>query len=45
MHEFDIHAVTVVAENLDLVFVDDVATMTADEVFAKLVLDGFCGTT
>ena len=39
--EFDVHAVAVVAEDLYLVLVDDVATVTADEVLAKLVLNGF----
>lgn len=43
--EPDVHAVTVVAENLYLVFVNDIATVATDEVVTEFVFYGLSGAT
>ena len=44
MHEADVHAVAVVAEDAYLALVDKVATVATDEPTAELGLDGLGGT-
>lgn len=44
MHKLNVHAIAVVAEDLNLIFINDVATVTAYEILAKLVLDSLGGT-
>ena len=39
VRQLDVHAIAVITEYLNLIFIDDVATVTTDEVFAKLILD------
>ena len=43
MHKLYIHTVTVVAENLNLVLIYNIATVATDKVLTELVLDGLGG--
>ena len=45
MHKFDIHAVSIVAEDFNLILIHDIATVASDEVLAKLVLNSLGGAT
>ena len=44
MHQLDIHAISVVAEDLNLILIHDVASVATDEVLSKLTLDSLGGT-
>ena len=40
--QLDVHAISVIAEDFNLVLVNNIATVTADEIFAELTLNGLC---